>query len=93
MQFVTASETAVRISPSSSSVGSSWAANAAAVLRAKASFELEPLVGFRLSQAIAFALAAASFALGKALHIHETVASEPEEYVDLSALVNKSNAL
>ena len=44
--------------------------------RAKANFELEPLVGFRLSQVIAFAIASASFAIGKALHIHETVASE-----------------
>ncbi|MGN0854870.1 MAG: hydrogenase [Kiritimatiellia bacterium] len=44
--------------------------------KAKAAFELEPLVGFRLSQAVAFLLAAASFAVGKALHIHEAVASE-----------------
>lgn len=44
--------------------------------KSKAAFELEPLVGFRLSQIIAFALAAASFAVGKALHIHEAVASE-----------------
>ena len=44
--------------------------------RSKANFELEPLVGFRLSQVVAFAIAAASFALGKALHIHEAIASE-----------------
>ena len=31
--------------------------------RAKANFELEPLVGFRLSQVIAFAIASASFAM------------------------------
>ena len=40
MQFVTASLTAVRMSPSSSSVGSSWAAKAAAAARAKPSFTL-----------------------------------------------------
>ena len=40
MQLVTASLTAVRMSPSSSSVGSSWAAKAAAAARAKPSFTL-----------------------------------------------------
>lgn len=44
--------------------------------KSKANFELEPLVGFRVSQVIAFAIAAASFTLGKALHIHEAIASE-----------------
>ena len=44
--------------------------------KSKTSFELEPLVGFRLSQVIAFAIAAASFVIGKALHIHEAIASE-----------------
>ena len=40
MQFVTASLTAVFMSPSSSSVGSSCAAKAAAAARAKPSFTL-----------------------------------------------------
>lgn len=44
--------------------------------KSKTSFELEPLVGFRLSQIVAFAIAAASFVIGKALHIHEAIASE-----------------
>lgn len=44
--------------------------------KSKTSFELEPLVGFRVSQVIAFAIAAASFVIGKALHIHEAIASE-----------------
>ena len=37
MQLVTASDTAVRMSPSSSNVGSIWAAKQATALRAKAS--------------------------------------------------------
>lgn len=44
--------------------------------KSKTSFELEPLVGFHLSQIVAFAIAAASFVIGKALHIHEFIASE-----------------
>ena len=40
MAFVTASLTAVLMSPSSSSVGSSWDAKAATALRAKPSFVL-----------------------------------------------------
>ena len=47
-----------------------------AAKKSKTSFELEPLVGFRLSQIVAFAIAAASFVIGKALHIHEAIASE-----------------
>jgi len=47
-----------------------------AVRKVHAKREMEPLVSFRLSQLIVFALAAASFAVGKILHIHEAVASE-----------------
>ncbi len=47
-----------------------------AAKKAKATFELEPLVGFHLSQFIAFLIAAASFALAKALHVHDGIASE-----------------
>ncbi len=47
-----------------------------AARKSKVTFELEPLVGFRLSQLVAFLIALASFALGKAMHIEETVASE-----------------
>ena len=44
--------------------------------KAKVTFELEPLIGFRLSQIIAFSLTVASFALARALHVHESIASE-----------------
>jgi len=47
-----------------------------AARKAKTDYELEPLVGFGASQLVAFAIAAASFAIGKAMHIHEAVASE-----------------
>jgi len=47
-----------------------------AVRKVHAKREMEPLVSFRLSQLIVFVLAAASFAVGKMLHIHEAVASE-----------------
>lgn len=47
-----------------------------AAKKAKTAFELEPMVGFRASQLIAFLIATASFAVGKAMHIQETVASE-----------------
>ncbi len=47
-----------------------------AVRKVDAKRELEPLVSFRASQVVVFFLIAASFALGKALHIHEAVASE-----------------
>jgi len=47
-----------------------------AVHKVHAKREVEPLVSFRVSQLIVFALAAASFVLGKRLHIHEAVASE-----------------
>ncbi len=47
-----------------------------AAKKARTTFELEPLVGFHLSQVIAFFIAAASFALAKALHVQEGLASE-----------------
>jgi len=47
-----------------------------AVRKVHAKREVEPLVSFRVSQLIVFLLAAASFAAGKVLHIHEAVASE-----------------
>lgn len=47
-----------------------------AVRKVQAKRELEPLVSFRLSQIIAFALCVASFVLGKCLHIKEAIASE-----------------
>lgn len=47
-----------------------------AVRKVRAKREVEPLVSFRLSQLIVFLLAAASFAAGKLLHIHEAIASE-----------------
>lgn len=47
-----------------------------AVRKVHAKREMEPLVSFRLSQLIVFLLAGASFAVSKALHIHEAVASE-----------------
>jgi len=47
-----------------------------AVRKVHAKREMEPLVSFRLSQLIVFLLAGVSFAVGKALHIHEAVASE-----------------
>lgn len=47
-----------------------------AVRKVNARRELEPLVSFKVSQAIVFAFIAASFLLGKSLHIHESVACE-----------------
>jgi len=47
-----------------------------AVRRVHAKREVEPLVSFRISLVIVFILMAASFAVGKMLHIHEAVASE-----------------
>jgi len=47
-----------------------------AVRKVHAKREVEPLVSFRTSQIIVFLLAAAGFIAGKALHIHEGIASE-----------------
>ena len=47
-----------------------------AVRKVRAKREVEPLVSFRVSLMVVFGLAAASFAVGKLLHIHEAVASE-----------------
>lgn len=47
-----------------------------AVRKVNAKRELEPLVSFKLSQAIVFAFIVASFALGKSLHIQEVLSSE-----------------
>lgn len=47
-----------------------------AVRRVHAKREVEPLVTFRVSQLIVFLLSVASFAVGKLLHIHQTIASE-----------------
>ncbi len=47
-----------------------------AVRKVNAKRELEPLVSFKLSQAIVFAFIVASFVIGKSLHIREAIASE-----------------
>ena len=47
-----------------------------AARKAKANFEVEPIVSFRLSLVAVFLIAAGSFALGRVLHIEEAVASE-----------------
>lgn len=47
-----------------------------AVRKVRARREVEPLVSFRTSLLIVFVLMAASFGVGRLLHIHETVASE-----------------
>ena len=47
-----------------------------AVRKVHAKREVEPLVSFRVSLIVVFLIAAASFAGGKLLHIHEAVASE-----------------
>ena len=47
-----------------------------AVRKVHAKREVEPLVTFRVSLIVVFLIAAASFAGGKLLHIHEAVASE-----------------
>ena len=47
-----------------------------AVRKVHAKRELEPLVSFKVSQAIVFGLTVASFVLGKLLHIKEAIASE-----------------
>ena len=47
-----------------------------ATRKVNAKGELEPLVSFKLSQAIVFAFVVASFVIGKSLHIHEAIACE-----------------
>ena len=47
-----------------------------AVRKVNAKRELEPLVSFKLSQAIVFLFIVGSFTIGKSLHIHEAIASE-----------------
>lgn len=47
-----------------------------AVRKAKTRRELEPIVSFPLSRIIVFLMAIGGFAVGRLLHIHETVASE-----------------
>ena len=47
-----------------------------AARKAKANFEVEPIVSFRLSLVAVFLIAAGSFALGRLLHIEEAVRSE-----------------
>jgi len=47
-----------------------------AVRKVRAKREMEPLVSFRISLLVVFLLTAASLAIGKLLHIHETVPSE-----------------
>lgn len=47
-----------------------------AARRARTEYELEPMVGFAASRLVAFAIAGASFAIGKAMHVHEAVACE-----------------
>jgi hydrogenase-4 component E len=47
-----------------------------AVRKARTRRELAPIVSFQLSQIIVFLIAVGSFAVGRLLHIHETIASE-----------------
>ena len=47
-----------------------------AVRKVHAKREMEPLVSFRVSQLLVFLIVAASFAVGKLLHVHEAIASE-----------------
>lgn len=47
-----------------------------AVRKVHAKREMEPLVSFRVSQMLVFLIVAASFAVGKLLHVHEAIASE-----------------
>ena len=47
-----------------------------AVRKARTRRELEPIVSFGMSQLIVFLMAAGAFAIGRLLHVHETVASE-----------------
>ena len=47
-----------------------------AVRKARTRRELEPIVSFQLSRFIVFLMAVGGFAIGRLLHMHETVASE-----------------
>ena len=47
-----------------------------AVRKARTRRELEPMVSFQLSRFIVFLMAVGGFAIGRLLHVHETVASE-----------------
>ena len=47
-----------------------------AVRKARTRRELEPMVSFQLSRFIVFLMAIGGFAIGRLLHVHETVASE-----------------
>lgn len=47
-----------------------------AVRKVHAKREMEPLVSFRVSQLLVFLIVAASFTVGKLLHVHEAIASE-----------------
>ena len=47
-----------------------------AVRKARTCRELEPIVSFQLSRFIVFLMAVGGFAVGRLLHVHETVASE-----------------
>ena len=47
-----------------------------AVRKARPRRELEPIVSFQMSRFIVFMMAVGGFAIGRLLHVHETVASE-----------------
>ena len=47
-----------------------------AVRKARTRRELEPMVSFQMSRFIVFLMAVGGFAVGRLLHIHETIASE-----------------
>ena len=47
-----------------------------AVRKARTRRELEPIVSFQMSRFIVFLMAVGGFAIGRLLHVHETVASE-----------------
>ena len=47
-----------------------------AVRKARTRRELEPIVSFQVSRMIVFLMAVGGFAVGRLLHVHETIASE-----------------
>jgi len=47
-----------------------------AVRKARTRRELEPIVSFQMSRFIVFLMAVRGFAIGRLLHVHETIASE-----------------
>lgn len=47
-----------------------------AVRKARTRREVEPIVSFQMSMLVVFLMAAGGFAVGRLLHIHETIASE-----------------